>query len=438
VNKNAFALALAAGLLVRAAVLPLPGAGDVDPWKVWSYHAVQDGVTKLYGASSPPAFTDFGFAGKVAPVNYPPLALYELAVAGWAYSAATGGRFPDGAALTFTLKLLPVIFEAGIVAALFFIVRRTAGEQRARWAAAVCWLNPAAIVCASVGGYLDTLVALPALCAVAAAASGRPFAAGALAACAVLTKPQGAIVLPAVLLAVWTAAPANGSGTTSRLSAAVAGGIAASAFLLTPFIAAGTWPNMILMLKTVADDQGLSMSAYNFWWLASHAMTAAYATTRGSSLWAAVTAPVSGVSFDRAAAHGLPHLRAVGTTLAAAAIAWALWIGRRAGDVSRASAIAAFSVCAYAFLATRVHENHAFLAIPLLVVAAAGRRRFTPVLTAISAWFTLNIVFYGITDDGRFAVSRAYTVVDTTLWVALLGCVSLAWFARVLYDDCAR
>ena len=33
-------ISLAAGALVRAAALPLPGAGDVDPWKVWSYHAV--------------------------------------------------------------------------------------------------------------------------------------------------------------------------------------------------------------------------------------------------------------------------------------------------------------------------------------------------------------------------------------------------------------
>jgi hypothetical protein len=195
---------------------------------------------------------------------------------------------------------------------------------------------------------------------------------------------------------------------------------------------------MILMLKTVADDQSLSMSAYNLWWLASHAMATAYATARGSGLWAATTAPVSSVSFDRAAAHGLLHPGAVGATLAAGAIGWALWMGRRAGDLPRAAAIAAFSICSYALLATRVHENHAFLAIPLLVAAAAGRKRFTTALVAISAWFTLNLVFYGITDDGRFALSRAYTIVDTTLLVAVLGCVSLVWFASALYDECAR
>jgi hypothetical protein len=74
--------------------------------------------------------------------------------------------------------------------------------------------------------------------------------------------------------------------------------------------------------------------------------------------------------------------------------------------------------------------------VPLLVVAAAGRRRFTPVLCAISAWFTLNVVFYGITDDGRFAVPRSFTVIDATLLIALFGCGSVLWFARVLYAEC--
>jgi hypothetical protein len=185
---------------------------------------------------------------------------------------------------------------------------------------------------------------------------------------------------------------------------------------------------MVRMLRTLADDESLSMSAYNVWWLAGHALTVGYAGLRGSSVWAAMTAPATYVAFDRVAAHGLPYLRAVGSLLALAGIGWGLWIGRRVSDFSRVSAVAAFAVCSYAVLATRVHENHAFPAIPLLVAASAGRRRFTSVLAAVSTWFTLNVVFYGITDDGRFAVSRSFTVIDATLLVAVLGCVSLAWF----------
>ena len=434
-GRAGLALALLAGLLVRVAALPLPGAGDVDPWKVWSYHAVNDGVTRLYGAGSPPAYTDFTFHDKIAPVNYPPLALYELWAAGSVYSLATGGRFPDTVALTVTMKLLPVLFEAGIVAVLYAAVRRTAGGARARWAALCYWLNPAAIVCAAVGGYLDTLPALPALVALVAAAGGWPVAAGALAAASVLTKPQGVLVLPAVLLALWNTGGGRPSVSLTRTAAAAAGGLAVSAMVLAPVVAAGVWPNMLFMLRTMADDDSLSMSAYNFWWLAGHAMTVGYASIRGTGVWAAVTGPAGYVSIDRVAAHGLPYLRAVGTALAAAGGFWGLWIGRRAADLPLVCAVAAFSVCSYALLATRVHENHAFLAIPLLVAAAAGRPRFTPVLAAVSAWFTLNVVFYGITDDGRFDLPRSFTVIDATLLIALLGCGSVLWFARVLYVE---
>ncbi len=429
--------AFAAGVLIRAAALPLPGAGDVEAWKVWSYHAVTDGVTRLYGTGSPPQYTEFAFHDQVAPVNYPPLGLYELGAVGWLYSLATRGRFPDTVAFTVVLKALPVLFEVGIVATLFVALRRTSGADQARWATMAYWLNPAAIACASVGGYIDTLPALPAVGALVAAVAGAPAVAGGLAACAVLTKPQGVFVLPAVFLAVWNAGDSRHAVRSKGAIACALGGLVVSAIILAPMVAAGVWPNMIRMLRTLLDDGSVSMSAYNFWWVAGHAMNAAYATMRGASLWTAVTAPVVYVPFDRAAAHGLGHLRETGTLLTVAGIGWGLWIGRRARDLPLVAAVAGFSVYVYSMLATRVHENHAFLAIPLLVAAAAGRRRFVPVLAAVSTWFTLNLVFYGVaSDDGRFAVPHMLTVVDTTLLLAVFGCASLFWFASVLTSEC--
>ena len=53
-------------------------------------------------------------------------------------------------------------------------------------------------------------------------------------------------------------------------------------------------------------------------------------------------------------------------------------------------------------------------------------------LYAVSAWFTLNVVFYGITDDGRFDVPRSLIGIDATLLIAA-GCGSVLWCARVLY-----
>jgi ABC-type Na+ efflux pump permease subunit len=59
------------------------------------------------------------------------------------------------------------------------------------------------------------------------------------------------------------------------------------------------------------------------------------------------------------------------------------------------------------------------------------------VLAAVSAVCTLNLVFYGVaSDDGRFTPPHMLTVVDTTLLLALFGCVTLFWFAAVLVREC--
>src|SRR4030095_2954177 len=92
-----------------------------------------------------------------------------------------------------------------------------------------------------------------------------------------LTKPQGAIVLPVVLLAAWNAGGGSPADRLRRAASAVAGGLAVSAVLLAPIVAAGTWPNMVRMLRTLADDESLSMSAYNVWWLAGPEVTVGHA-----------------------------------------------------------------------------------------------------------------------------------------------------------------
>ena len=49
-----FAAAVALGLLLRALALPLPGTGDVTTWKIWSYGAITNRVSTLYGVGGSP------------------------------------------------------------------------------------------------------------------------------------------------------------------------------------------------------------------------------------------------------------------------------------------------------------------------------------------------------------------------------------------------
>ena len=63
-------------------MLPLDGTEDVFVWKTWSYGALNQGVTQLYGVGgSPPTRGLVHWGNRATTVDYPPMALYELAIA---------------------------------------------------------------------------------------------------------------------------------------------------------------------------------------------------------------------------------------------------------------------------------------------------------------------------------------------------------------------
>ena len=427
--------AIVAGLLVRAAALPFQGTGDVVIWKVWAYNAAMDGSSRLYGVGAtsavPSQYPLLRFGEFEAVADYPPLALQELGIAALAYGRATDNRFQDARAFTVFIKAIPVAFEAALCAALFIVLRRTAGEAAARWAVVAYWLNPAAIINASFSGYLDPLFVLPAVAALMAATSGRPMLAGALIAASVLTKPQGIFIVPAVAVALWNAG--DPGLRRRRLTAGAAGAAILSSVVVAPFVVAGAWWNMVHGVSSQATEIFVSMDGYNFWWIAGHGLWVAYAWQRGLDAWAVFMAPVERIPFVRAAAHGLPFLRVAGTMLALAGIGWGVLAGRRARDLSMVAAVGAFSVHAYAVLGAQVHENHLFAAMPLLVVAAATRRRFVPVLAGVSVFLAFSMIFYIFgAEESQRVLSRSLTLVDTTLLLAAFNCVLFVWHASVL------
>ena len=424
-----------AGFLIRIAALPFPGTGDVRIWKAWAYSGATMGVSRLYGTGGSPASVSqyhlLHFGDFEAIADYPPLSLYELEIAGSAYQYAAGGSFPDTAALTMTIKAVPVVFEAALCALLFVVLRRAAGEWPARWAVIAYWLNPAAIVNASFGGYLDALFVLPAVGALMAAMAGWPALAGGLIAASVLTKPQGIFIVPAVAIALWNSG--QPSERWPRMTVAGLGAVVVSAAIAAPIVAAGAWWNMVHGVVSQTNETYLSMEGYNFWWLAGHFLWVAYAWQCGLDAWAVVVGPVARIPFIRAAAHGLPFLRAAGTMLALAGIGWGVSIGRRARDLSLVAAVGAFSVHAYAVLGAQVHENHLFAAMPLLVIAAASRRRYMPVLAGVSVFLALSMLFYIFAaEEGRWVLSRSLTLLDTTLLLAVFNCGLFVWHGAVL------
>ena len=97
-RRGAFAAALCLGLLVRLAALPLPGTEDVRTWKIWAFGASRH-VTHVYGVGgTPPVRGVLTWQSLETTVDYPPAALYVLALVGLAYRQIDPA-FADGPAL---------------------------------------------------------------------------------------------------------------------------------------------------------------------------------------------------------------------------------------------------------------------------------------------------------------------------------------------------
>lgn len=419
-----FVTALVAGTVVRLAALPLPGTHDIVAWKIWSYNAANEGVSRLYGVGgAPPEHRVIAYLNAETTVNYPPLALYELGWAGRVYRWLNRGGFPNTTALTVAIKAPAAVADAGFAVLLFSVIRRRLGEGAARWATIAYWLNPGVVLDGVVLGYLDPQYALPAAGCLIAATEGWLATAGALGAAAVLTKPQAIVALPALVLLL--------PGASACLRVAV-GALVTTGLLVAPVVAAGGGPNMMQALGRLASHDMLSGNACNLWWIVGYLVRVQY-TVSDYGLWGAIARPTKILQITRFIEIGYPNPRPIGAVLVVIAVIWALWTARRSKDLWMVAAVGAFTTHAYATLSAQVHENHLYAAPPLLALAAAGRPGFRPVFFAVTAIFTLNLnLFYGIGEDVGYALPRSLTIIDATVVLAIVNCIALVWHARVL------
>jgi len=425
----AFAAALVAGAALRGSVLRVAVLVVDDSWRAWSYHAATTGTAHMYG----PRGHTVRFGTIDAPVVYPPLALDELGVVGRIYARLRGGRFPDDDGLTMAIKSTIAVFDAAVTLLLYRTLRRLAGTREAQFGAAIYWLNPAVLYAASLG-YVDALVALPAAAAVIAASGAQPAAAGALVAAAVMTKPQGLFIVPVVALALWNAGARAEAAARERTALFAAAAIAIA--LVAPMVAAGTLWYMVRSVAVLAGHNMLSALAFNLWWIISYLFAAAAVPATGG-LGAALAAQPAVLTHAYAIARGLPHPRLIALALLVPVVCWACFRARAAADLGVHAALAAFIVVAYFVLSVQVHENHFFLAIPFLTLAAALRPAFAPVGAALSVTFALNLALtYGWAGRLPSTTQLPIVGIDATVIVAIANCGLLVWFAATLARVC--
>ena len=430
-SRLTFAFALAIGLLVRGLVLPWPGTGDVDVWKIWSYAGATGGVTRMYGVGGdPPERRRLSYGPWQTTVDYPPMALYELTLTGLAFEALRPD-YPDGRALTAAVKTLPLAADVALAGLIFPVVARLRGRAAAQWATLAYWLNPAIVLNGAVLGYLDPLVGLPVVAGFVAAGAGWPGLGAALVAVAVATKAQALIVVPVLAVAIVAAARGWRERVGSWLAAGLAG-VATLAALVLPFALAGAWRNMWRALESLTRHDMLSGYATNLWWFITWITRSFYAMIEFDA-WRSFTLPVKILAISTIVELGHPNPRSAALLIFAVVSGWMLWRLRRVTDFWVQCALGAFVVHAYFTLTVAVHENHLYLAVPLIVVAAAGQPRLRALAATLSAVAALNLfLFYGLGRGRNWPALRAYTVVDASVWLAVIDLVALAWFWRTL------
>jgi len=416
--------ALALGLSLRLASLPLPGHDDVITWKIWSFAATTD-VTGMYGVGgSPPERGIVRWGERWSTVDYPPFFLFEYAVVGWVYKQLYP-QYPNGLPLLIALKLPVLTAGAALTWLLFSTVRRVCGRvEPARGAALGYWLNPATIFGGEMLGYVDPLLTLPSVAGLVLAWHGKRYWAGVAVGVAVMTKPQAMLIGPVVMWSLWRTV-----GVTGLAHAGAAFAVTTLA-ILTPFALRGALSNMWLAFGSFYERRDtMSAFAANVGWLINWSLRSWFGVPELG--WRAflqvVPRPLAITRFQEL---GYPNPRPIGAALVATCLLWAVWVVRHARDLGTIAALGAFTVHAFFVLNVGMHESHQLLEIPLLVLAASLRPDLRAPAVAVSTIVTLNInTYYGIGLGWGWAVPRSITGVDLIVALAIANVVTLVWLA---------
>jgi hypothetical protein len=423
-SPRVFRVLLLAGLILRCPGLPLRGTDDFNVWKLWT-HAGSISVTTMYGVGGhPPERAVLKWGNRSGTVEYPPAALYALAAVGGAYRAFDP-YYDDGPALNAAVKLSILLGDVGVCLALWALMRRSS-DAAARLAVLFYWLNPAAILDGAYLGYLDPWLGALTMAAVLALERRRYALFGAALALTVLTKLQVALVAPMFLLAFvrgvdrarwWTAA-----------AAAIGAAAVTAAILVAPFARVGAFANMVQGAGRAFHHDMLSAENANLWWIATWLLRAGYGV-HDLGAWTAFTMPVRILGISRAMELGYPHARPIGTVLALAVMLWAFWRARR-GDLAVILASGALAVHGYTLFSVQVHENHLYLALPLMAAAGAVLARLRGPYALVTAIAFLNLLLFQGLGQSVGVPPRNFTLVDASVLLAFVNTGAFAWHAR--------
>ncbi len=344
-------LVLVALWIVKTALLPFfPGFGaDVSSYTAWALDMAARGPAEIYRS---------GYF-----LDYPPGYLYAL----WAVGALASAVGAAGTALRVLVETPAMLADLILGATVFAAVRRAASVRMAWAAMLLVALNPALLFDTVVWGQSDSVLALVLLLAVLAFIDRR-FALGwALAAIAVLVKPQGLMLLPVFAwLTLLEANPRVWAGSALAAIATFLVGIA-------PFQLGKSWNWIFTLYSATAGYYAeTSVNAFNFIALIG-------------GLRQPDSAELLGVSYFVIGMAMLAPLYAF--------VGWLLWKRRDATAMWFAACLTVFG---FFMLAPRMHERYLYAALVFAAPLAAGSLTMLSVfaLLTVTCFFNLAYVLH--------------------------------------------
>jgi hypothetical protein len=367
---RARAWAAATGIVLLSAivcvvVLALPShlASDVTHYKYWAHQVATQGVAGAYSGSYP----------ETAAI-YPPVTMYGYRVAGWIYRHFFDPAFEmetalASRALTVLVKLVAILPQLAASLTIFGLLLRRFGPRPALLATSAFAFNPAAIFDAAYWGQPDAVHAIFLVIAFYLFEEDRPYLGFAFVGLAAATKPQAWALLPFV---------AYVSLRRFGLARSIVGGLVAGLAVLLvclPYLVYGTFGELFVLPRLIAETMPVaSANAHNVWWI----------VTGGKPDFVMDTEPLLGpVTYRQAAA-----------ALALLVMGYGLWRTDPHGRDGELSAMAAYLAFGWFLVTTRAHENHAFFALPLLLMATPRSGFAWAMYGALSLTLFLNMALH--------------------------------------------
>lgn len=382
-------LLLTALLAIKALALPLfTGFGvDLGSYEAWAMKIAFVGPARTYQE---------GYF-----LDYPPAYLYAL----WAAGALANALGVDGGlALKVIIEFPPLLCDFALALAMYLFVRRLRGARAAWIALALTALNPALLFDSVVWGQTDSALALAIFLSLAMFLEAEFEIGWALAALAVLIKPQALSLMP--VLGLWTLlhlAPRKWWRSAMAFVAVVVVGAA-------PFQIGHPWSWLPdLYVSGAAYYAETSVNAFN--------LMALIAGLRVSD-----AQTVFGVSYFALGMTALVPLYAF--------LGWLLW---RAPDRRNLLFVAFLAMFGFCMLAPRMHERYFYAAVVLAVPFAMLEPAMMAVLAVLTMTCLFNLAYVlhtlqlTIFLDSRDRLAMVASALNLIALVAVLG---YAW-ARV-------